>query len=512
MLNAVLNWIEDRTGFVTQTKTFLTEDVPGGPSYWYVFGSATLFALILQIATGIFLTMYYAPSAGTAWESTLFIYQKVPMGSFVISLHYWGATAMIALVAMHLVQVTIWGAYKRPREVQWIVGIVLFLLTLVLGLTGYLLPWDLNAYFASQVALNITGAAPIAGQFLQEWLQGGPTMGTLTLNKFFGLHVWLTPAIIVLLVVVHLIIFRHNGSAGPPVDVRPKNKPGRFWPNQMFMDTVASLVVFLIIVILSILSPAPLDSKADPNNNVFVPGPAWYFNALYFLLEIFPGQIGQLIGTIIIPGLAVLFLILLPWIDRNPSREIRKRPIAMVVVALSILLAVGLSVAGQATIDTKAAQRGQIPPSNPGGEDAKKLAVLYANPPAAGAAGTGTAAGTGAQVAAAGAPAGMAKGQQVYSANCASCHGAAGAGIPGTFPPLAGNADVTGDPKAIIHTVAYGLSGSIKVGGTSYNGMMPAWKGNLKDDEIAAVITFIRNSWGNKANPVAVKDLASVKK
>ncbi len=147
----MLNWLDSRTGFVNMTKNFLTEDVPGGPSYWYVFGSATLFAMILQIVTGIFLTMYYAPSAASAWESTLFIYQKVPFGQFVISLHYWGATAMIALVAMHLVQVAVWGAYKRPRELQWVVGVVLFILTLVLGLTGYLLPWDLNAYFASQV-------------------------------------------------------------------------------------------------------------------------------------------------------------------------------------------------------------------------------------------------------------------------------------------------------------------------------------------------------------------------
>ena len=245
-MKSLLDWVDSRTGLVKLTNDFLTEDVPGGPSYWYVFGSATLFAMILQIATGIFLTFYYAPSSASAWESTLFIYQKVPLGQFIISLHYWGATAMIALVAMHLLQTAIWGAYKKPRELQWVVGLVLFVLTLVLGLTGYLLPWDLNAYFASQVSLNITGAAPIAGPFLQNWLQGGPTMGTLTINKFFGIHVWLTPLILIGLVVVHLIIFRHNGAAGPPVDTRPQLKPGRFWPNQMFMDTIASFIVLAV--------------------------------------------------------------------------------------------------------------------------------------------------------------------------------------------------------------------------------------------------------------------------
>src|SRR5579864_3115379 len=130
MINSLLQWVDDRTGFVTLTKDALTEDVPGGASYWYVFGSATLIALIIQIVTGIFLTFYYSPSAATAWESTKYIYDKVPLGSFVISLHYWGATAMIALVAMHLLQVLLWGAYKKPREVQWIVGVLLFAFTL----------------------------------------------------------------------------------------------------------------------------------------------------------------------------------------------------------------------------------------------------------------------------------------------------------------------------------------------------------------------------------------------
>ena len=158
---AMLNWIEKRTGFVSMTRDFLTEDVPGGASYWYVFGSATLFAMIMQIVTGIFLTFFYAPSAATAWESTRAIYLN-PYTHFLFSVHYWGASAMIALVFLHLLQVLIWGAYKSPRELQWVVGVLLLLVTLVLGLTGYLLPWDMDAYFASQVSLNITGLAPIA--------------------------------------------------------------------------------------------------------------------------------------------------------------------------------------------------------------------------------------------------------------------------------------------------------------------------------------------------------------
>ena len=252
---SMLNWIEKRTGFVSMTKEFLTEDVPGGASYWYVFGSATLFAMIVQIVTGIFLTFFYAPSAATAWESTRAIYLN-PYTHFLLAVHYWGASAMIALVFLHLLQVLIWGAYKSPRELQWVVGVLLLLVTLVLGLTGYLLPWDMDAYFASQVSLNIAGLAPIAGPFMQHIAQGGGTMGTATINRFFGLHVWLMPAALVALVGAHLAIFRHNGSAGPVVDDPRTLKPGRFWPDQMFMDGAFSFIVFVIICFLAFASPA----------------------------------------------------------------------------------------------------------------------------------------------------------------------------------------------------------------------------------------------------------------
>jgi ubiquinol-cytochrome c reductase cytochrome b subunit len=497
----MLNWLNQRTGIVTQINEFLTEDVPGGASYWYVFGSATLFCMVMQIATGIWLTFYYSPSIATAWESTLFIYQKVYLGQFIISLHYWGATAMIALLLMHLVQVLVWGAYKKPREIQWVVGVLLLIFTLVLGLTGYLLPWDLNAFFASQVAINITGTVPILGQWVQYFLQDGVNMGTLTINRFFGLHVWLTPALLVLLVASHLAIFRWNGPAGPPLDDPPKLKPGRFWPTQMFMDTVASFAVFAIVVVLSIVSPAPLDAKADPNNTAFVPSPAWYFNALYALLEIVPEQF-SLIATIIGPGVAVAVILLLPWIDRNPSRQLRRRPIVLSITALALFGAVFMSFYGQNTINAKAAAAHQEAPKVPGGAMANSLE--QAAPTAATAGATG---GGGANTAA------IAAGQKVYTASCAGCHGAAGAGIPGTFPPLAKNSAVTAaDPKDIVHTVLYGRTGALQVNGATFNGQMPAWKGNLSNADIANVITFIRNSWGNSASAVTEKDVAAVPK
>ena len=336
--------------------------MPGGASYWYVFGSATIFAMILQIVTGIFLTFYYAPSTATAWESTKYIYEHVPLGQFVISLHYWGATAMIALMVLHLLQVLIWGAYKAPREIMWVVGVLLFLITMVLGLTGYLLPWDLNAYFASAVAINIAASVPIIGPIVYQFLYDGNNIGTLTINRFFGVHVWLMPAGLIALVVAHLAIFRHNGSAGPPTDVELKKLPqGRFWPNQMFMDSVASIVIFAVIVGLAIFSPPTLDDKANPSAQ-FTPFPAWYFLALYGLLRVVAilphdiAPIANLLATVVIPGALVTVLILLPFLDRNPSRRITKRPWVMLITAISVIGAVGLSLFSQIAIMQEEAQ------------------------------------------------------------------------------------------------------------------------------------------------------------
>ena len=510
---SVLTWIEQRTGIVSQATDFLTEDVPGGASYWYVFGSATIFAMILQIVTGIFLTFYYAPSTASAWESTNYIYHNVPFGSFVISLHFWGATAMIALLFMHMLQVLLWGAYKAPRELSWVVGVLLLVITLVLGLTGYLLPWDMNAYFASQVAINIASSVPIVGNATQQFLSGGPGMGTLTINRFFGLHVWLMPAALIALVGAHLSIFRHNGGAGPPVDVDLKKLPqGRFWPNQMFMDAFASFVVFAIIVALAIFSPAPLDAKADPTQK-FIAYPAWYFLALYGLLRI-AGQtpaaitpIANLLATVVIPGGLVTLLILLPFIDRNPSRLLNRRPWILGLTALTLVIAIGLSLFSQLAIQKEQAEAGE-------GGAAASAAVASSSLGAgtsAGAASTVAGSSTGAgstQVASAG----TGKGAQIFTQNCASCHQANGQGVAGAFPPLAGSDWVNGDKKRLGHVLLYGLNGSVQVAGKSYNGNMPAWKGTLSNDDIAAVLTYIRSSWGNKSGPYAAADLANISK
>ncbi len=499
----MLNWIEKRTGFVSMTKDFLTEDVPGGARYWYVFGSATLFAMIVQIVTGIFLTFFYAPSAETAWESTVAIYLN-PYTHFLIAVHYWGASAMIALVFLHLLQVLVWGAYKSPRELQWVVGVLLLLVTLVLGLTGYLLPWDMDAYFASQVSLNITGLAPGLGPVIQHIAQGGGSMGTETINRFFGLHVWLMPAVLVLLVGAHLTIFRHNGPAGPAVDDRRTLRPGRFWPDQFFMDGAFSLIVFIIICFLAFAFPPYLDAKADPTK-FFVPYPAWYFLSLFGLLALVPPEIHvgpltigtELIATIVVPTLFLIVVLLLPWLDRSRSRSMAARSGILWTTAIVVCGIVGLSIFAQVTTMAKQAAAPASPP------EAQVLSEASAATLSGGAtenAGTTSSGPT------------NANGSKVFAANCASCHGAQGTGVPGTFPPLANNPVVTGDPNKVIGIVLGGLHAPITVGGQSYNGMMPAWKGNLSNKDIADVISYIRGSLGNNhASAVTQAQVAGFK-
>ncbi len=499
----MLNWIESRTGFISMTKDFLVEDIPGGASYWYVFGSATVFAMILQIVTGIFLTFFYAPSANTAWESTAWIYTHF-WPHLILAIHYWGASAMIALVFLHLLQVLVWGAYKSPRELQWVVGVILLLVTLVLGLTGYLLPWDMNAYFASQVALNITGTAPIAGPLIQQIAQGGGAMGTETINRFFGIHVWLMPAVMVLLVGAHLAIFRWNGPAGPIAEDPRKLKNGRFWPDQMFMDGFASFIVFAIIVALAFISPPFLDAKADPTNTAFIPYPAWYFLALFGLLNVVPPSL-DLLATIVVPTLFLLIVIAIPWLDRSTTRSLSARGGIIVSTIVALVAIVGLSIYSQVSIQAKQAA---APPSP---TEAQVLAMANSTALAPAAAAPAAAGASSAAAPAAANPL-IAAGATVYAGNCAGCHAANGMGQPGAIPPLAGNPFVTGDPHAVIGVLLDGKNGAITVNGAAFNGQMPAWKGTLSNKDIAAVISYIRGGLGpNKASAVTEADVASYK-
>lgn len=336
-------WLDSRLNLKSVERTLLDEPIPGGASWIYVFGSATLFLFLLQAVTGMFLAVYYAPTPDHAYDSIQFIEEQVTFGGFVRGLHHWGASAMVVAIGLHMLQAFLYGAYKPPREVMWMVGVVLFLLVMAFAFTGYLLPWDQTAYWATQIGLNMVGTVPVVGEFLMRVMRGGDALGALTLSRFFAVHVLFLPALLVSLIVAHLFILRRVGPAGPWTDERASLGSETFYPRQVYMDAVVMLAVFTVIASLALLVPFPLTDKADPSDTSFVPVPEWYFLFYYELLKYVHGPLEPL-ATWILPTGVILIMLLWPFIDRNPARNPIRRPVAL--GAGMVFLAVVLSLLG----------------------------------------------------------------------------------------------------------------------------------------------------------------------
>ena len=211
----LFRWLDRRADIDKLMKESLNEPVPGGARLAYVFGSGLLFIFISQIITGICLALYYVPSAETAHTSVAYITKQVAAGAFLRSLHYYGSSAMIIVLVLHFLQTFLYGSYKGRRELLWISGATLSLFVLGMGFTGYLLPWDQKAYFATAVGTNIVGEVPLIGNWLTRLLRGGDTIGTLTLSRFYVAHVFLIPAMIFGFIAAHIFLFRKAGAAGP---------------------------------------------------------------------------------------------------------------------------------------------------------------------------------------------------------------------------------------------------------------------------------------------------------
>jgi ubiquinol-cytochrome c reductase cytochrome b subunit len=340
LFESVYNWIDERIDLKALQAKLLNEPMPGGSRYAYAFGSALLFIFILQATTGILLMFYYAPTADHAWESTQYILKQLDYGWFLLSFHFWGSSAMVVMVVCHMLQVFIWGAYKKPREMVWLAGTVLFLIVMAFGFTGYLLPWDQRAFWATTVGVEIMDKAPIVGDFMARFLRGGPTAGAQTLSRFFVIHVMVLPAALVAMFSLHLFFFRKAGPAGPYKAVKKdlESKMEFFFPRQVFKDIVVMAGVFAVIAALAMYSPVELLDEASPEPTDYNPEPEWYFLFLFQLLRLpmFSGQFGEFMGAIALPGLFVLLLMALPFINRNPERNPFKRPIAMTIVVLML--------------------------------------------------------------------------------------------------------------------------------------------------------------------------------
>ena len=343
MLAKIIDWLDERAAIKKLWHEAANEEVPGGARARYVFGSVLMFLFMQQVVLGILLACYYSPSATDAWASTAYLNDRVTAGWFLRGLHHHGSSAMVIVTVLHFLQVTLAGAYRKPRELNWLTGLVMAALVLGFALTGYLLPWDQKGYWATQVATSIMGSMP-AGDVQQRLLQGGSQYGNLTITRFFALHVFVLPLGLGGLLGVHLALFRKHGVT-PPVMPQAEldRKAVMFWPTQLFYDLVAMAITSAVLVIVTFNTHgSELFAPAQPASN-FVARPEWYFLFLFQLLKYFHGP-SQIIATAIIPGACAAFLVMLPWIDKAQSRKAMDRLPVLSGVALLMVGVVTLTV------------------------------------------------------------------------------------------------------------------------------------------------------------------------
>jgi len=341
-------WLNHRTGLDDLLRTALDEPIPGGARFAYIFGSGLLFIFLSQIITGVFLALYYVPSADHAHTTVAYITKAVTAGSFLRSLHAYGASAMVVVLLLHLSQTYIYGAYKGRREVLWLSGCVLFGLVMAMAFTGYLLPWDQRAYFATAVGTNAVSEVPWIGESIKRLLRGGTEMGTLTISRFFVAHVFLIPASIFALVASHLLLFRKVGAAGPfsqnPNDLRYKTE--LFYPRQVLMDLSLTALLIIGLGVLCFFVPMQLGPPANPADTQYVPRPEWYYMPIFQWLKYWHGAT-SIIGVLVIPTILVLAVLALPFLDRGVERRPWKRPVAIGAYAFVLFSLVGLGLRSQ---------------------------------------------------------------------------------------------------------------------------------------------------------------------
>jgi quinol-cytochrome oxidoreductase complex cytochrome b subunit/mono/diheme cytochrome c family protein len=331
LLGQLGDFFDDRTGYRALVHEALYERVPGGARWRYVWGSTLVFAFMTQVITGLFLWASYSASAQTAWESVYYIQHEMTGGWLLRGIHHFMAQAMVVLLALHLLQVVIDGAYRAPREVNFWLGLVLMMLVLGMALTGYLLPWDQKGYWATIVATNLAGIVPGVGPSLQQLVIGGTEYGHHTLTRFFALHAGFLPGALIVMLVVHLALFRKHGLHAKQPITRPD---AMFWPDQVLKDAVAMLAVMAVVlgVILvpalkAMLAGQPIDvghlgaelgAPADPSLPYAAARPEWYFLFLFQFLKVFEGwgATGEFLGAIVVPGLIMGVMFLMPILGR----------------------------------------------------------------------------------------------------------------------------------------------------------------------------------------------------
>ena len=338
MRNYIKQWFARRFDLEGMNKPLqkqLHKPLPKHTSWFHTLGSMSLFLFISQVLTGILLLVYYRPTVGEAFESVKFIMTTAHAGWLYRQIHAWGANLMILVVFLHMLRTFLTGSFKRPRELTWVIGVVIFVLTLVFGFTGYLLPWNQLAYWATTVGTEIVGAVPGIGEFIKTLLRGGPSVGSETLSRFFVIHVIILPWLLFFIVAIHLFLVRYQGIATMDrvgEEKQPKEGEGiPFFPHHVVKEGIVFFILLGILITLSIVAPFELGKKADPLSTPHAIKPEWYFLPMYQVIKYFPKLIG-----IFVTGLAPLLLLLWPFLDRSREKRLFKRPVSLTIGILTI--------------------------------------------------------------------------------------------------------------------------------------------------------------------------------
>ena len=327
-------WLRDRLPVAEVEEAIRHKTVPQHRhSIWYYLGGMTLFFFLVQVVTGILLLLYYRPSAAEAYDSVQFIMTRVPFGWLIRSLHSWSANLMVGAAFVHLFSVLYLKAYRKPREITWVSGVLLLFIAMAFGFTGYLLPWNELAFFATRVGTDIAGAVPVIGDATVRFLRGGPDVTGATLTRFYGVHVAVLPAITTALLGLHLLLVQYHGMSVPPSVEAQAKRAGRpvpqmpFAPHFALRDLFGWTVALALLAGLSAYLPWELGTRADP----FAPAPAgiqpeWYFLWTFQALKYMPARVagidGQLIAVVVM-SLGAAALVGLPFLDRNTPRSRR---------------------------------------------------------------------------------------------------------------------------------------------------------------------------------------------
>jgi len=345
---------EERTGLVTLVIGIARHPVPPGTGWLYVFGSSVLTCLVIQVVTGIALSTRYVASSGSTYAVLQFITHKAILGNFLRGMHYFGASAMILLIGVHMIQVFLMGCYKYPREFNWVTGVLLLFLVVAMGFTGQLLRWDQDAVWATILAAEMIGRTPFIGKYLARFLLGGKTLGGATLSRFFAFHVFFLATSILAIVAFHLYLVLHDGISAPPVrgqKVNPKTYRAEydqllaergvpFWPDVAWRDAVAAFIVVITIAALAFFVGAPpLGGPPNPSLLASDPRPDWYMLWYFAVLAQLPRHMESvfMIGA---PLFAIVFLLMVPVWWNKGERHPARRPwavIAVITIVLSIV-------------------------------------------------------------------------------------------------------------------------------------------------------------------------------